>query len=140
MGFLLERVVPDDLLAFSELFAVVGWQPGGTLAPLDFAILFLGHTVKWPPAARHMAALVRQDRALIPSERRYIHGSDGLVCLYRAVIEWCVGAQWGGHVCTDEHRAAGCADRLGERAALGLFGAGGSQQPRQARTGARARN
>jgi hypothetical protein len=95
MGFLLERILPDDLLAFSKHFAIVGWQPGGTLAPLDFAILFLGHTVKWPPAVRHMAALVRQDRALILSERRYLHGSDGLVRLYRAVIEWCAGAQRG---------------------------------------------
>ena len=52
-SFLLNFIVPDDLRAFQEFCVFAGATPGAAISAATLAMVFIVHSVKWPPVVCH---------------------------------------------------------------------------------------
>ena len=83
-GFLLRHVVPDDLaigMRVVEEFLV----PTASCNALELTLVFLAHTLKWPPAVQQWLRVLK---AQPPKSATQI------ALLYRQVILFCNGKRW----------------------------------------------
>ena len=68
-----------------EICGALGCKPGAPLPAASLVTAFFAHTLKWPPAVRHLKSLVAERPPTGPIE---------VMRLYREVLEWCDGNTW----------------------------------------------
>jgi hypothetical protein len=82
----LEQLQPDDGVAYVRFFLFVKTLSSDSgMSAMALALLFLAHTMKWPPAVNYFEELLRS---------RWPSTAEDLRALYRQVVEFCDGKDW----------------------------------------------
>lgn len=92
MSFLFPHIEPADLTELMSLIIrcrlLSAWRAGDAITSVLFAIVFIGHLIKWPPAVRQWSELNKN-----VLETKSV-SAELLVSRLRALLRWCDGKRW----------------------------------------------